>query len=271
MYRNGSIYQRVLYVLALILVGPVCLMVTLSAEAGKLRRFERDVAKPKPRQTQPAPATAVVPMVVVPCNTLAYWRCDYGWWDDIRRRDDRHHHRDALPQDVAPPVELVRDPGDYLLPEFRFDLNYHYVDRNISAFDVRADMGYRAANLGLRYTQFNDPSAAERLHLVYGQAFYRVVLDAHAQWDIGAGLVNIRGQDNTTGVNVTTVVTLAAWEYAAAQFQPTWSIVHGNVMQDYDIKFAYTLSVVSMHAGYRWLLGDMEALTGPYLGMALRW
>ena len=248
---------------------PLCIVLSSpAAEAGKLRRFERAVTKPKPAPpAAPSAGTVIVaPMVVAPCAAWP-WDCGYGWWDDLRWRGSRPRELREGP----PPVEFTRVPGDYLLPEFRVEANYHAVDSDIYGVDMRADMGYRAANIAMRYTQFIDHTNNERLGLMYGQAMLRVVPDAHIEWDLGLSLVNLRGAANSTGGGILMAFTLAPWQHAAVQLQPAWSVVHDNFLQDIDIKFAYTLPFVSLHAGYRWLSGEGEGLTGPYMGTAWRW
>ena len=163
-----------------------------------------------------------------------------------------------------------RKKGDRLLPRARLDVVGELVEHDISAVDLRGEVGYACIAGQVRYTRMWEDGNRDVLNTTYGHVLFRMAFGSQGEMDLGLGAVNLAGRRSTTAFSVTLPIQVHG-DNIGIEARPAWSTPNGNVMQDYDVAVVAGLQFIALRAGYRWLLAPHETLKGPYAGVSLSW
>jgi len=163
-----------------------------------------------------------------------------------------------------------RQQGDRLLPRARLDVAGQFLEHDISAVDLRGEVGYAAFAGQVRYTRMWEDSNGNALTTTYGHFLLRMALGSKGEMDLGVGALNLAGRQSTTGVSMTLPIQVHGDNFGV-EARPAWSALNDNVIQDYDVALVAGVRFVALRAGYRWLLAPHETLKGPYAGVSLSW
>ncbi len=163
-----------------------------------------------------------------------------------------------------------RQRGERLLPRARLDVSGQFLEHDISAVDLRGEVGYAAFAGQVRYTRMWEDGSGDALTTTYGHFLFRLALGSKGEMDLGVGALNLAGRQSTTGVSTTLPIQVHGDNFGV-EARPVWSALNGNVIQDYDVALVAGVRFVAFRAGYRWLLAPHETLKGPYAGVSLSW
>jgi len=172
--------------------------------------------------------------------------------------------------DRAGNVQL-REHGDARTPFVRVDIAYQSVNSDITARDVRAELGYGSLAADFRNTDFQQSAPMDRLSVIRFHLFYRMTFDPAMEIDLGFGNLVLQGNDANSGISFTTPLLIHPNENFGVEFRPAWAWINGNLIEDYDFAALIGRHYISLRLGYRWMRAHNETLNGPTLGVALRW
>lgn len=267
-----SSLRKVSVVLAL------CLSVLVSdASGGKLRRFEEDATRHRPRgdrrSDRPDPSfDSEYPYAYYDdhsisdfvFNDLLYMSLVHPGRASWARISGDSARLDDL--DVEP-----REPGDPLIPFVRFDAAYQDVQSDVEAFDYRVQVGYGPLALELNQTRYWEQAPPDSLDIYRVYGLYRLSIGNVLEVDTGLGAIIIDGAETNTGLSATTPILLHPVDWLVAEFRPMWSDIHGSVTQEYEVALLLNYGYVALRGGYRWTTSPLESLDGPFVGFSVRY
>jgi hypothetical protein len=163
-----------------------------------------------------------------------------------------------------------RQLGEVTIPFLRLDAVYQNIESDVDAMDYRAEVGYGplAVHYNLTHLDEYDPDDTLVLHRLYG--IYRMSFGSRFEWDIGAGILTIDGDDRNTGYSFTMPLLAKFNGWLGAEFRPAWSVVNDNNINEYDLSLLLGKRYAGVKVGYRWISAGAESLNGPYAGLSLR-
>lgn len=176
----------------------------------------------------------------------------------------------AVEPDPVPSPVGRRQLGEFTTPFLRLDAVYQDIESDVDAMDYRAELGYGpvAVHYNLTHLNEDDPDDALVLHRLYGM--YRMSFGSRFEWDFGAGILTIDGDDRNTGFSFTMPLIAKFIDWLGAEFRPAWSVVNDNNIHEYDLGLLLGKQYANVKAGYRWISAGAESLNGPYAGLSLR-
>lgn len=165
----------------------------------------------------------------------------------------------------------TRLSGEALIPFFRFDLSYQDVKPDVSAWDYRIEAGYGSVGFQARRSVYTERNPRDTLETRQYHALYRMSLDKTLEIDGGLGVLEVRGQEDNTGLSITVPVLYHPSEHYGLELRPAWSSINANTISDIDLALVLGLRYASLRVGYRLVRSRDVSLDGPYTGVALRW
>ncbi|MEE9368407.1 MAG: hypothetical protein V3V05_06040 [Pontiella sp.] len=174
----------------------------------------------------------------------------------------------------------IHELGLATVPYVRLDYNWHYVDSNIDAKDVRLEAGYKAVALHVRTSRFSDQSDGYELDI---NQYYGVVRYGGFRPDFipgtfeaGLGLGVCEFKDNEqladdSGGAITIPLKYYPRDWYGFEFRPAWYRLVEKVIGDYDISASLGRRYVQLRGGYRWMWiqGEGKFNNGPYAGVSV--
>ena len=176
----------------------------------------------------------------------------------------------ASGQRLSLDLSLMRELGDPVIPYVRVDAAYHDVSSDIEAEDFYAQLGHGALGVDLRYTQFTEEQPRDTLDLLWVHALGRLSYYKHLEIDIGAGMVQMKGNDRNEGFSFTMAALFYPMDWWGVELRPTFAELNSSTLTDIDVSLHLRYSVGGVKFGYRWLKSENLSLTGPYAGVVLR-
>ena len=181
-------------------------------------------------------------------------------------------HLAMIPILSATEFEATNDPhtlGDLTRPFFKADINYQYVDSDIKAIDGEVEAGYELFGAKIRRTHFSESPINDTLDITQYLGLIRISSSPKFELDLALGALTVEGDESNTGFSTSIPIQFHPNENIGLQFKPSWSSIHGNTIQDYDLALILTYGVVSLQGGYRVLKVEGEQLDGPYGGLSI--
>ncbi len=174
-------------------------------------------------------------------------------------------------------IPWIHAPGEPTIPHARIDCNWHYVDSNIDAQDVRVELGWKMLAFHGRTTMYEDASDGFRLDI---NQFYGVIrldgaspetLPGKFELGLGIGVVEFKGDDSNSSGAVMIPVKYYPVDWCGIEFRAAWYEPVNKTISDYDLSVSFGLRYVQLRGGYRWLWleGEGDVNTGPYAGVSL--
>ncbi len=164
-----------------------------------------------------------------------------------------------------------RKIGEPLLPIFRADLNYLNVKSDVMAIDGKVEAGYGPYGFQFRRTHFTEDLPKDKLDLDQFHGLIRFSSKGYLEVDVGIGAIILKGDETNLGFSFTLPLKIYPTQWVGLNFIPTWSIINGNAISNYDLLLPFTRRFFSINAGYRWLNSSNESLNGPYLGVSFHY
>ncbi len=166
---------------------------------------------------------------------------------------------------------IIREKGEALLSNIRFDYSYQNVQDDIYANDYRLEIGYGAFGLEARQTDFFEKSPKDELGLTYIHGLLRLSAGNYVEIAPGVGTIEMDGNKNNNGFSFTLPVLIHPSKRFGFECRPTWSKINGNSIRDIDFAVLYGIDHASLKIGYRALRTGGEDLKGPYSGISMRY
>ncbi len=164
-----------------------------------------------------------------------------------------------------------RQTGEALIPFVRVDLGYQWLKADITAVDVRSEIGHSLLGMEVRHTRYEEEISKDDLNITEIHGLYRMSLGNFVEVDIGLGTLVLEGAETHSGVSMTTPVQVHPVDWLGVELRPVWSSVAGKDLLDVDASLLFGWRYASLKAGYRWFRSEHQSLDGPHLGVSLRW
>lgn len=164
-----------------------------------------------------------------------------------------------------------RSKGEPMLPIVRFDLQHQTTDSGLYANDVRMEFGYGPLGVQGRYTRFIEELAQDSLDYAQFHVLLRLSYTQGIGLNLGAGVASLDGNDYTTGSSFTAPMFLHLTPNIGFEFRPTVSFFNGNAVTESDSMLMLTHNSTSLSLGYRSLESASQQISGPYMGLSLRY
>gem|GEM_PF-6089676 len=159
----------------------------------------------------------------------------------------------------------LRNTGNALLPFVRLDGTYQGVSSDVKALDYRMELGYGPAAIHFDQTRFKESNPDDTLKLTQIYALYRMSFGTMVEFDIGLGGASLAGTDTHRSFSWTLPLLLQPMDNVGIEFRPAWT----DRVSDYDIAVLLHYHYTSLKVGYRWLVSEGDALSGPYAGLSV--
>jgi len=173
------------------------------------------------------------------------------------------------------------EPGDPILPFARFDGRQQSVETNVDARDYYVQIGYEPFALDVRHTRFTETNPTDHLDVYRFHALFRLGGASETglfregarsfyEIDFGLGYVQLDGVNRQGAVSFTLPILIYPSKHLGFEFRPAWATINESKLADYDLSAHVLLKYVGVKAGYRWLKSPTMELSGPYLGLTMR-
>ena len=164
-----------------------------------------------------------------------------------------------------------RECGDALLPSLRLDALYQNVEGDVSATDVRFELGYGPLGGQVRRTVYDEKDPLASMEVMQYYFLYRMSAGDHWEIDLGLGGMALSGLQQNSGISAAVPVLYHPSENFGIEVRPAWSSINENSIQDLDVAVVLGMRYVSIKAGYRSMRSPHQSLRGPEIGLAMRW
>ena len=182
-------------------------------------------------------------------------------------------------QRVAPPMAdnsseeyaaTPRNPGEGVIPFARVDVSYHYVNSRVHALSGRGEVGYGPFGFEARTARYSESEPDATLDIVQYHFLYRMSLEDHVELDIGYGEYELSGVADNIGPSGTLHLLIYPSEQIGIELRPSWASINGNSISDHEMAMSYGGRYWAARAGYHWLTSPSTSLSGPFVGLSLR-
>lgn len=164
-----------------------------------------------------------------------------------------------------------RKQGEALLPSIRLDALFQNVEGDVSATDLRLELGHGPLGAQVRRTVYDEKDPLTSMEVMQYHLLYRMSAGDYWEIDLGFGGITLSGLQNNSGLSVTVPVLFHPSEFFGFEFRPAWSSINENSIQDREFAIVLGARYVSIKAGYRWMRSPHQSLDGPEIGLAMRW
>lgn len=170
------------------------------------------------------------------------------------------------------PPGFLREPGETLIPFFAVDVNRQNVESDVTATDVRAEVGYAMFGAQWRHTRFEEKFPADRLSMDQAHLLYRMSFSPRLETDFGIGVLVLDGNNYNSGSSMTLPIRFRVNHWISMEFRPAWGRINGNQISDHDISVTLTRRHAGLRIGYRDVdSGGGNELKGPYAGVSFQY
>lgn len=170
------------------------------------------------------------------------------------------------------PPGFLREPGETLIPFLAVDINRQNVESDVTATDVRAEVGWAMFGAQWRHTRFEEKFPSDHLDLDQAHLLYRMSFSPRLETDIGIGVLVLDGNNYNSGSSMTVPIRFRANDWISMEFRPAWGRINGNSISDYDVSVTVTRRHAGLRIGYRDVdSGGGNELKGPYAGVSFQY
>ncbi len=162
------------------------------------------------------------------------------------------------------PVE-PRAYGEALIPIVRVDSSYHWIESDVHAVEIAAELGYGPFAAQFTQTRFEEQEPDDTMILTRWHGLYRMSFGAGVEIDMGFGSLILDGNDQTGRFSFTLPILYHPLPGTGIEFRPAWS----ENVEEYDLALLAGWNFISLKAGYRWLRSPGRSLNGPYAGLSV--
>ncbi|MBC2602978.1 hypothetical protein [Puniceicoccus vermicola] len=173
-----------------------------------------------------------------------------------------------------PLMSQPRAPGEAVLPYIEGEFQYQWVDGDTDALDFRLTGGYGPAGASVRWTRFRETEPDTRLDVLQAYGHLRLTLGNFLEFSPGLGYGNFSLGDDAEdegGLALTLPLRVHFQPGIGLEYRPAWVFPNGTTVSDQEVALVLGRRNAFLRLGYRWLWNESETLSGPYLGVSLRW
>lgn len=266
------------------LVAALLLILPAPAYPGQLEDFEKDATTP--HQERPRPTTVSTTEKKSSTNGLSSDAGDefvaelfvdivevvfYGVAALLAEGGSQSWERIGVNETGAKVGTGSRESGDALLPSIRLDALYQNVEGDVSATDVRLELGHGPLGAQVRRTVYDEKDPLASMEVTQYYLLYRMSAGDYWEIDLGLGGMALSGLQHNSGVSAVVPVLFHPSESFGIEIRPAWSSINENSIQDLDVAVVLGMRYVSIKAGYRSMRSPHQSLRGPEIGLAMRW
>jgi hypothetical protein len=163
-----------------------------------------------------------------------------------------------------------RQPGEALIPFFRFDSEYQNATGDVYAYDFRVEGGYGPIGLQVRDTHYEEKDPPDKLDYLQIYGLYRMSLGNYVEIDFGLGASTLKGEEHNSGGSFTMPILVHPNRFIGIELRPAWTYINGRYLDDWDLGMDFDYRYAALRIGYRWVHSEHEGLDGPYVGISFR-
>lgn len=247
------------------------LIVSLQASSGELGDFQKDIAKSKKE------------------NNARYNKCI-----NCSSHDDSESFFDILFGDFVDAIanetaEVIseggrtsnqringkssnsdlekRQPGEILIPFYRFNINTQHVNDQIDAIDLKMEIGKGAIGFEFRTTKYTDDITDEELKYNQIQYFHRMSFGNKIGVNLGIGYGKMNGVDSFDGLILSAPILFHNSHHLGFEIRPSVFNTDGVSVSDLDLSALYTYRKLAFRIGHRSLESPNVDIDGYYIGI----
>jgi hypothetical protein len=158
-----------------------------------------------------------------------------------------------------------------VIPFIRLDTGYQVSSGDVEAPSARVQGGFGPAAIEYELIRFKEGKTGDRLDFRRICGLYRMSFGRNVEIDLGLGSLTLEGAAKTTEMVYTIPILIYPTDRWGVEFRPAWAHFEGSTLEDYDLGVYLNWKGGSLKAGYRWLMSDNQDLSGPYVGLVLRY
>jgi hypothetical protein len=162
-----------------------------------------------------------------------------------------------------------RVPGEGTLPFARLDVAAQYDSDNQQLLNSRLELGFGPFAAEGQNTRIE--ASDTHFEIDRCQALLRLSLSEDVEVDVGGGWLFADPRRWHRGWCASLPVLIHPNESFGIEFRPTLGNVAGDNYEEYDVSAYFSYRFAALRIGYRWLLALDEDLSGPELGITLRY
>jgi hypothetical protein len=163
-----------------------------------------------------------------------------------------------------------RQPGEALIPFFRFDSEYQNATGDVYAYDFRVEGGYGPFGIQVRDTHYEEKDPPDKLDYLQIYGLYRMSLGNYVEIDFGLGASTLKGEEHNSGGSFTMPILVHPARFIGIELRPAWTYINGRYLDDWDLGMDFDYRYAALRIGYRWVHSEHEGLNGPYVGISFR-
>ncbi len=159
-----------------------------------------------------------------------------------------------------------RQPGEILIPFYRFNINKQHVSDQINAVDFKIEIGKGAIGLEFRSTKYNDDITLEELEYNQIQYFHRMSFGNKIGLNLGIGYGQMDGVYSFDGLILSAPILFHNSRHLGFEIRPSVFNTDGVSVSDLDLSVLYTYRKLAFRIGHRSLESPNVDIDGYYIG-----
>jgi hypothetical protein len=165
----------------------------------------------------------------------------------------------------------ARAPGDPIFPMVRLDVGVQYISSDITAYGYGFEVGQAIIAGEFRHTYYNDRLFDDTLHFYQAHALYRMGVGPRVETSLALGGMWLRGEENNASA-VSMGLPIKYWpsRRLGVEFRPMFGFFEAGTLYDLEAGFLLRYEYGALRLGYRWVESQGERLSGPRIGISLR-
>ncbi|MDI6774274.1 MAG: hypothetical protein QME60_02610 [Verrucomicrobiota bacterium] len=167
--------------------------------------------------------------------------------------------------------ELIRDAGDPVIPFIQFDVQFQDVESGVTAWDYRGEVGLAFLGFSARRTFYRERDSDLDVDTIQYHGLYRMTFGEEFEINMGFGALEVKGEGERVGFSFALPMKLHLHEGIGLEYRPVWSTIDETRIYDNDLAVVLGWRYMFLRAGYRWFWHAEESLSGPPVGLSLRW
>lgn len=245
--------------------------------AGKLDDFEHKATKQKPTTTTTRHKTDHQTNHQTRLNTST--PCGYSLFKCLFQdlllhatnaafsgvRPAANEQIDTLPLSGAMPSTIP------LKPTLQLDIAYQPPRQQISAYDIRLELGSGPVGAQARVTHYKETNPSDHMNLFHLHGLARLIKSNDFGFNLGLGISQLNGNNQTSGISFTLPMSWYVSSGVAIEFKPTLFQLHDTLLSDIDSSLVFITEAGNLNLGYRSINSRDVTISGPYLGLSIRY
>ncbi|MFW2372449.1 MAG: hypothetical protein ACN4GM_04955 [Gammaproteobacteria bacterium] len=159
-----------------------------------------------------------------------------------------------------------RQPGEILIPFYRFNINTQHVSDQINAIDLKMEIGKGAIGFEFRATKYTDDITNDELKYNQVQYFHRMSFGNKIGLNLGIGYGQMNGVDSFDGLVLSAPILFHNGHHLGFEIRPSVFNADGVSINDLDLSALYTYRKLAFRIGHRSLESPNVDIDGYYIG-----